>query len=267
MAALLRWAPCVEQQRLQLSGRRLSVARHNASGTVSAMCVNYLTVNDARRYESDFGVQRPPGPWASELYPKSRGTFIRRRADEVGLEREAALGTWGLLPWFAKTPEIKFNTVNARSETVAAAASYKAPWARGQRCIVPMDAFFEPNWETGKHIRWKFSRRDGGTIGVAGLWERWRGKGDQEITTYTLLTVNADDHPLMQRMHRAGQEKRMLALLDPARYDEWLERPSAEASELLRQYPPEMLADEPSPRPPAEHGPAFEAMAETPLPA
>jgi len=64
--------------------------------------------------------------------------------------------------------------------------------ARGQRCIVPMDAFFEPNWETGKHIRGKFSLHDGAPIAVAGLWERWRGKGDQEIISYTLLTVNAD---------------------------------------------------------------------------
>ena len=214
------------------------------------MCVNYLAVQDARRYESAFGVQMPLGPWAWELYPKSRGAFIRRCADVVELEREAIGGTWGLLPWFAKTPEIKFNTVNARSETVAAAASYKAPWARGQRCIVPMDAFFEPNWETGKHIRWKFSRHDGAPIAVAGLWERWRGKGDQEITSYTLLTVNADDHPLMSRMHLPGQEKRMLALLDPAEYDDWLERPPAGAFELLRQYPPELLLDEPSTKPP-----------------
>ena len=188
------------------------------------MCVNYLAVQDARRYESAFGVQMPLGPWAWELYPKSRGSFIRRRSDVIELEREATGGTWGLLPWFAKTPEIKFNTVNARFETVATTASYKAPWTRGQRCIVPMDAFFEPNWETGKHIRWKFSRRDGAPIAVAGLWERWRGKGDQEIVSYTLLTVNADDHPLMSRMHRPGQEKRMLALLDPAEYDEWLGR-------------------------------------------
>jgi putative SOS response-associated peptidase YedK len=90
--------------------------------------VNYLAVQDARRYEPAFGVQMPLGPWVSELYPKSRGTFIRRRGDAIGLEREASGGTWGLLPWFAKTPEIKFNTMNARSETVATAALYKAPW-------------------------------------------------------------------------------------------------------------------------------------------
>jgi len=98
----------------------------------------------------------------------------------------------GYCPGSPRPQRSKFNTVNAKCETVAATASYKAPCARGLCCIVPMDAFFEPNWETGKHIRWKFSRRDGAPIGVAGLWERWRGKGDQEIISYTLLTVNAD---------------------------------------------------------------------------
>ena len=42
----------------------------------------------------------------------------------------------------------------------------------------------------------------------------------------------------------------MLALLDPAEYDEWLERPPDGAFELLRQYPSELLLDEPSPKPP-----------------
>ena len=203
------------------------------------MCVNYLSVQHPGRYHDRFRVQMPLGDWPSELYPKSRGTLIRRRADAVGFEREATGGTWGLLPWFAKTPEIKFNTVNARCETVNTAASYKAPWARAQRCIVPMEAFFEPNWESGQHVRWKFGRRDGAPLAVAGLWV---------IESYTLLTVNADDHPLMRRMHKPGQEKRMLALLDPAEFDEWLERPPAAAFELLRQYPPELLHDEPSPK-------------------
>ena len=42
----------------------------------------------------------------------------------------------------------------------------------------------------------------------------------------------------------------MLALLDPVEYDEWLERPAAGAFELLHQYPPEFLLDEPAPKPP-----------------
>jgi putative SOS response-associated peptidase YedK len=79
--------------------------------------------------------------------------------------------------------------------------------------------------------------------------------------------VNADDHPLVSRMHRPGQEKRMLALLDPAEYDEWLERPPTGAFELPRQYPPEVLLDEPSPKPPAARSLALEEMADVLLPA
>jgi len=220
--------------------------------------VNYLAVQDARRYESAFGVQMPLGPWAWELYPKSRGAFIRRRSDVIELEREATGGTWGLLPWFAKTPEIKFNTVNARFETVATTASYKAPWTRGQRCIVPMDAFFEPNWETGKHC----ADRRGRPVGAV---EREGRSGDHQLHAAD-RERRPPRHPLMSRMHRLGQEKRMLALLDPAEYDEWLERPPAGAFELLQEYPPELLLDEPWPKPPAERSLALEEMADVLMP-
>jgi hypothetical protein len=36
-------------------------------------------------------------------------------------------------------------------------------------------------------------------------------------------------------MHKPGKEKRMLTLLDPAEFDEWLERPPTGAFELLRE--------------------------------
>ena len=44
---------------------------------------------------------------------------------------------WGLIPWFAKEPKLKYPTNNARSEDLEAKASYKDPWRRGQRCIIP----------------------------------------------------------------------------------------------------------------------------------
>ena len=71
------------------------------------------------------------------------------------------MGRWGLIPWFSKTADIKFSTNNARSEELASKASFKDPWARGQRCIIPADWFDEPNWETGRNVWWRFKRADG----------------------------------------------------------------------------------------------------------
>ena len=76
--------------------------------------------------------------------------FIRAARDSVEPERELVVGQWALIPWFAKAAKRPYST-NARFETVATAASFKQPWARSQRCIVPADWFDEPHWESGKN--------------------------------------------------------------------------------------------------------------------
>ena len=84
-----------------------------------------------------------------------------------------------------------------------AKASYKLPWARGQRCIIPAADFDEPNWESGKNEWWRFRRPDGNPWGLAGLWNTWVNKASGEVhESYTMLTLNADHHPLMSRMHK-----------------------------------------------------------------
>ena len=55
-----------------------------------------------------------------------------------------APGQWALIPWFAKERALKYSTNNARSEELLSKASYKDPWKRGQRCIIPATTFDEP---------------------------------------------------------------------------------------------------------------------------
>jgi putative SOS response-associated peptidase YedK len=74
------------------------------------------------------------------VFPRSQAPFIRRARHETGYERELVVGQWGLIPWFAKEPKLKFPTNNARSEELEQKASYKDPWKRGQRCIIPAPA-------------------------------------------------------------------------------------------------------------------------------
>ncbi len=47
---------------------------------------------------------------------------------------------------FAKTPKLTYHTNNARSEELAAKATFREPWKRAQRCIIPALSFDEPNW-------------------------------------------------------------------------------------------------------------------------
>ena len=85
-------------------------------------------------------------------------------------------------------------------------------------------------------------------MGIAGLWGWWRGPDGREWLSFTMLTINADAHPVFNRLHRPGEEKRMVVILDEADYDAWLEVPLERIAEHLRAYPAALLQAEPAPR-------------------
>jgi putative SOS response-associated peptidase YedK len=206
------------------------------------MCNRYTAPDEASiaRY---WHVVRDNQWRGSGVFPRVLWTFIRRTRDDTGCSRELVAGQWELIPWFAKEPKLPYSTNNARFEELAAKASFKAPWARGQRYITPALRFDEPCWETGKNVWWAFRRADGGPWGLAGLWNTWVDKATGEVhESYTMLAINADDHPLMGRMHKpdpklpAGQQdnKRSVVAVEQADVDQWLEGSVSEARELLR---------------------------------
>lgn len=62
-----------------------------------------------------------------------------------------------------------------------------------------------------------------------------------------MLTVNADGHGVMGRMHKPGDEKRSVVILRPADYDEWLHTMNVEAARvMLALYPADEATAEPA---------------------
>jgi putative SOS response-associated peptidase YedK len=78
-------------------------------------------------------------------------------------------------------------------------------------------------------------------MGIAGLWSVWRNAQGVITHSYTMLTINADEHPVMRQFHKPEDEKRMVVVLEEDQYDAWLRAPAAESREFLRQYPAENL--------------------------
>lgn len=63
--------------------------------------------------------------------------------------------------------------------------------------------FDEPNCETGKNIWRRFRCAHGSPWAPAGLWITWTDKATGEmVESYTMLTLNADEHPRMSRTHK-----------------------------------------------------------------
>jgi putative SOS response-associated peptidase YedK len=217
------------------------------------MTVHFETLHPATLYTDVFGVPVPDVPVGRELWPRQPGVFIRRAQGEaavVELALERQTGQFGLVPrWVKSASDAKLRSpklVNARSETVTTSNNLREAWLAGQRCIVPMQAFFEDDWRSGKAVSTRIARVDGQPMGVAGLWERWAGADGSEITSFTLLTVNANSHALMHRYQQPGAEKRMPAILNEGGYSAWLNAGHPEkAREFLRAYPANWLTANP----------------------
>jgi len=220
------------------------------------MCTKYMSPTD-RDMEAFYGLKKG-NPWrGSAMFPRSEGPFLRAARDvdpDPPLGRELVFGQWALVPWFAKTRKLPYLTVNARSEEISTKASYKHPWARGQRCIIPAVSFEEPNWSSGRNEWWRFKRADGQLFSLAGIWNAWTDPETGEILlSYTMLTINADAHPLMRRFHKPDpklppdqQDKRSVVPLELKDVDTWLGGTIEEAHKLVQLAPVEIFEAAPA---------------------
>ena len=211
------------------------------------MCANY-TPSARDRLLEHFRVQPPPEDFAAEAFPGSFAPVIRRpAADAPAGEREAVSACFGMLPHWADM-KLARSTYNARSETVATKPSFRNAWRNLQFCVIPAASIYEPNYETGKAVRWMIAHADGRPLGLAGIWEaRSGGPGDSPLFSFSMLTINADGHPLMQRFHKPDDEKRMVVVLEPDQYESWLHATLEEAPSFLQRYPSESLSAVPAP--------------------
>lgn len=216
------------------------------------MCAHYQGLSQARSYTESFGVLAPTDVMRTDIWPGYESAFIRRPpeadvGDEAVPERQALKGLFGLVPPWSRDLAIAKRTYNARSETVADKPSFRDAWRLSRHCIVPLDAFFEPDWRSGRAVATRISRADGQPMGLAGLWSAWKSPQGQVVHSFTMLTINADAHPLMKHFHKPGDEKRMVVVLPPERYADWLQASPQDSMDFLRPYPAEALKAEAPP--------------------
>lgn len=192
--------------------------------------------------------QAAQAPDVADAAPTAEAAEGDKPAREAPV-RELVAGQFGLVPrWVKSASDAKLRStklVNARSETVTTSNNFRDAWLAGHRCIVPMTAFMEDDWRSGKAQPTRIARVDGKPMGVAGLWESWSGADGAVIVSFTLLTVNANSHALMSRYQQPGNEKRMLAVLNEGAYDAWLGARPEKAREFMRAYPANWLTANP----------------------
>jgi putative SOS response-associated peptidase YedK len=206
-------------------------------------------------------------------------------ADDPRPVRQLRPLKWGLVPGWAKSPDMGVKMINARAETVHEKPAYRRPFV-ARRCLLPADGYFE--WVTGQgelqleqEGKRKRTRKqpyfispdgDGGggaaddarqpVMAMAGLYEFWRDKTLPEDhprawwTTCTVITTAAETAPLANAEQLADGSPRSLAdihprmplMLTPDRWDAWLD-PSrtdpGQLRELLSPPPPGLMRAHP----------------------
>lgn len=166
--------------------------------------------------------------------------------------RKAESASFGLIPPWCKSAldakKLTSGTMNCRSETVGQKPSFKNAWIKSHFCLVPMSEFYEPCYESGKAVRYRVGMSMGEDFCVGGIWSWWLDPETKEgKCTFSMLTLNADSHPVLNRLHKPGDEKRSLYIVPPQEFDRWLTATPDAAGAMLTLLPSEGFVIEPAP--------------------
>ena len=194
------------------------------------MCINFTPTRQTEWATRTLGVGWPQGH-PPEAFPGYEAPIVVRSHQQG--RQVAGQARFGLVPPWAKDVTFGRHTVNARSETAASKPSFRNAWQARQFALLLVDRFFAPCYESGRSVRWSIAAHDGLPLGLPCLWERWRdGATGATVVSFAMLTVHAGAHPLMQRFHKSGEEKRA-PVLPTSLWDEWLAATPTAATELL----------------------------------
>ncbi len=212
------------------------------------MCSNFQPVkrHHANWVKQHFDCDLPKDEWRAETYPTYPAPFVYLDNGKPKCE----LAQFGLVPhWATDKKKFGLKTYNARSETVHEKPSYRSAWRERRFGLAIMESFYEPNWETGKAVRWRIKRADGEPVAVASIWERFIDKETGEILfSFSMLTINAEQHEVMKHFHKPEDEKRSIVVLKDTVYREWLYANHDQARKLLNLATPGFLESEAAPR-------------------
>jgi len=169
-----------------------------------------------------------------------------------GPQRKLELFRWGLIPSWAKDPEIGNRLINARSETLADKPAFRAALKK-RRCLILADGFYEWKRQGQRKTPMYFQVAQGKPFAFAGLWEIWTGPDQTPVRSCTIITTRAN--PVVEPIH-----DRMPVILPPAAYAEWLspgELPAAQIQAYLQPFsaPMQVIAVSPAVNNPAHDSP------------
>ncbi len=120
---------------------------------------------------------------------------------------------WGLIPFWAKDPEIGFKMINARSESITEKPAFKNAFKK-RRCLIPANGFYEWRKDANK-TPFRIFLKSEELFAMAGIWEVWKDAEERPVHTFSILTTSPNK--LMESIHN-----RMPVILPMESEEAWM---------------------------------------------
>ena len=205
------------------------------------MCGRFALVHKPELVEDAFGIAAEPFPPRYNIAPTQPIMVVSPGpARDPGSNRPARIATlvrWGFIPDWVKDVKQFPLLINARSETAATKASFRAAM-RHRRVLIPASGFYEWKRTGTKRAQAYWIRpRDGGLVGFAGLMETYLEPGGSEIDTAAILTTAANSR--IAHIH-----DRMPVVVKPEHFTRWLDclhQEPRDVADLMRPVEPDFF--------------------------
>ena len=140
-----------------------------AGHKLDTMCGRYDLSGNIQDVLRIFGIElTAEADWAPRYNIAPTQEILTIHADENGRPL-AARSHWGFKPRYAEDKARAPAPINARAEKVAESAYFRSSFAK-RRAIIPAHGWYEWREEAGRKQPYRFTRRDGAPLLLAGLW-------------------------------------------------------------------------------------------------
>lgn len=193
------------------------------------MCGRFTNNAKLKDIEQEFKInlsESKPKP-RYNIAPSQEIDAVLNQADKTILTRLK----WGLIPSWAKDPDIGNRMINARGETLAEKPSFREAFKK-RRCIIPATGFYEWKKVAGGKQPYYFFLPDKAIFGFAGLYEEWTDKETGDfLETCTIITTEANG--VLKPVH-----DRMPVILNHENYALWLDEKVDDTNQLQKLIAP-----------------------------
>jgi putative SOS response-associated peptidase YedK len=149
----------------------------------------------------------------------------------AGEENKIVALRWGLVPFWAKEPNLKFHNINSQARNIVKNPAYRVP-IRRRRCLVLANCFFIWSFVKPGHkvpfVAYDAKQR---IMSFAGIWDSWVDDEKRKcIDSFSIITTHAD-----KRLQNFT--KQVPVIIPPGRRRKYL-KTSIPLNEVMRMLHP-----------------------------